>query len=405
MSLLYLGALILLGFLCARLFKRVGLPGVTGYLTVGVLLGPSMFHMVGEPELAMLKPVAAFGIATIFFLLGEEFNVKELCHAGGRLLVLTVTQSLVTFAVTTAVMLLVHVPLVLAVLFGAIAGTSDPAAALVVIRELRGRGELVRTLMAVMALNGFVEMLIFSSLMPVVDIFKRGPAAMTVAAVLNGPVYEFCGSLLVGLALALILRGWSLTPGGREALKVPTIGLILLGTGVCEAVHLSPLLVMLTFGALVANTVPVKIQIFDVAKAMEGPLLIMFFTLSGACLHLAELIALGGVGLAYIVGRIGGKMSGGWLGARLVGTGDNCRRYLGFGLIPQAGMAIGLAYIVQQKFPDITGPVLPVILGAVVVFEAVGPILTRWAIIRSGESMPLPPVPLASRAKVFTGVH
>lgn len=396
MSLLYLGGLILMGFFASRLARRVGLPSVTGYLLVGMLLGPSALHWVGEPALVTLKPVVGFCIATIFFLLGEEFKLKELRHIGGKLVALTVVQSLATCIIVSTALLLVGAPLPLAVLMGAVAGTSDPAATLGVIRDLRAKGDMVRTLLAVVALNGFVEMLLFNTLMPLVDVLRRGPAALSVHALLWGPGYEFGGSVLLGLGLALLLRGWSLMPGARDALKTPTIGLILLGAGLCDFTHLSTLLTMLTFGAVVANVVPAKVQVFDIAKAMEGPLLVMFFTLSGANMHVAQLVAVGGVGLAYIFGRIGGKLSGAWLGASLAGSAPLTRRYLGCGLIPQAGMAIGLAYVVQEKFPDIAGPILPVVLGAVVVFETVGPLLTRIAIIRAGESTTTPaPVPAA----------
>lgn len=389
MTLLYLGALVLLGLLCARIFRRFGLPAVTGYLVVGALAGPSSMHFVGESALLTLKPVAAFGLATIFFLLGEEFRVHELRRMGGKLLAVTVVQSVGTLVIVTALMLALHLPLPIALIFGAIAGTSDPAAALVVIRELRGRGELVRSMLSVVALNGFVELLLFSLLMPVIEVIHHGSSAHGVGALLRGPAYEFGGSLVLGLGLALVLRGWAMLPGAKGNLKAPTIGLILLGTGLCDALALSPMLAMLTFGAIVANVVPFRVHIFDVAKAMEGPLLVMFFTLAGANLHLLQLATLGAVGLAYAGGRITGKLSGAWLGGILSGSAVQVRRYVGCSLVPQASMAIGLAYVVQEKFPDLAGPVLPVVLGAVVVFEAVGPMLTRWSIVRAGEATAL----------------
>jgi len=182
------------------------------------------------------------------------------------------------------------------------------------------------------------------------------------------------------------LRAWSLTPQGRDAIKLPTVGLLLFGAGACEALHLSILLVMLVFGAVVANTVPVKTSVFDIAKWLEGPLLVLFFTLAGASLHLAALFSVGAMGLAYVLGRLGGKLVGGGLGAAIAGCPAICRKYLGCGLVPQASMAIGLTMIVQERFPSLAGPILPVSLGAVVVFEVLGPLLTRMAILRAGES-------------------
>ncbi|MNX89930.1 potassium/proton antiporter [compost metagenome] len=386
MTLLYLGLLVLLGFGCARLFKRLGLPAVTGYLLVGVALGPSAFHVVGEATLGALKPLSAFCLATIFFLLGEEFKLQELRKLGPRFLSITLVQCTLTFALVSGLLVLAHAPLAIALLMGAIAGTTDPAATLGVIRELRARGELVKTLLAVIALNSLVEMVLFNLLLPVVEVIHRGAAAVAWQEALLSPLREIGGSTLLGVGLALALRAWSLTPYGRDSLKLPTIGLILLGAGACEWLHLSVLLVMLVFGATVANTVPVKIQVFDLVKAMEGPLLIMFFTLSGASLHLAELATMGWIGVAYVGGRFFGKLFGGALGATLAGADPVCRKYLGCGLVPQASMAIGLAFIVQEKFPDMAGPILPVALGAVVVFEALGPYLTRVAILRSGEA-------------------
>lgn len=390
MTLLYVGSLVLLGYICARVFGRMGLPSVTGYLIAGLLAGPSALEFVGKGALDALAPVAAFGLATIFFMLGEEFKLHELRKMGGRLLALTVIQCVATVAIVAGALVAVGVRPELALLLGAIAGTTDPAATLVVIRELRAHGELVRALKAVVALNGVVEMVLFTLLLPLVGILHGGAGATSWAALAGGPAWEIGGSLALGLGLAVCLRGWSLMPCTRGALKVPTIGLILLGTGLCQAAHLSTLLTMLAFGAVVANAVPLKGQIFDTVRAMEGPLLVCFFTLAGAGLHLADLTTLGLVGAVYVTGRIAGKLLGSWAGARVAQAAPTTRRWLGCGLVPQASMAIGLAFIVQEKFPDVAGPVLPVVLGSVVLFEVIGPVLTRLALLRSGEAAPEP---------------
>lgn len=385
MTLTSLGLLILLGFACAWLMRRLNLPSVTGYLVVGLLLGPSVLHVVGPEAIAALKPLTTFCLATIFFLLGEEFRIGELRRLGARFLAITVTQSLVTFAVVTTVLLALKTPAAIALLMGAIAGTTDPAATLGVIRELRARGELVRTLLAVVALNSLVEMILFNGLLPVVEYVQQGTGGVTPWL---GSAREIGGSIGLGLLLAGALRAWAWTRHGRESLKLPTVGLLVLGAGLCEIGHFSVLLTMLVFGAGVVNGVPLKVQVFDVAKAMEGPLLVVFFALSGSSLHLADLRTVGWLGVAYIASRVVGKLVGSSLGSCLAGSTGVCRRYLGVGLIPQAGMAIGLAYVVQQQFPALAGPILPVTLGAVVVFEALGPMLTRTVLIRSGEVPP-----------------
>lgn len=391
MTLLYLGLLVLLGFSAAKLCKRIGLPTVTGYLLVGLALGPSVFKVVGPETLNALKPLGAFCLAMIFFLLGEEFKLNELRKLGPRFLLMTVVQAIVTFGVVTGLLLLFKAPLPIALLLGAIAGTTDPAATISVIRELKGKGELVQTLMAIVALNGFVEMCLFSLLMPLVEITHKGAADVAWLMALRDPMIEFGGSIALGLALGMALKFWSRANPGR--LRLPTIGLILIGSGASEALHLSILLVMLTFGATVVNAVHAKVEIFDLAKAMEGPLLLFFFTLSGAALHLNELAAVGWLGAVYVAGRFLGKTLGGSLGAKVAGAGTVCQRYLGFGLIPQASMAIGLAYMVQSKFPDLAGPILPITMGSIVLFEAVGPWLTRQAIIRADEARALMPQP------------
>lgn len=396
--LLYLGILVLVGFMAAKFAKRFGLPSVTGYLLVGLALGPSVFHVVGPDTLNALKPLSGFCLALIFFLLGEEFKLDELRKLGPRFFLMTVVQSLVTFAVVTGLLLLFHAPLPIALLLGAIAGTTDPAATISVIREMKGKGELVTTLMAIVALNGFVEMVIFNALMPFVEITHKGAASISWLEALRGPMVELSGSIGLGIALGVALKLLAATLQNPRNIKFPTLGLILLGTGITESLHLSILLVMLAFGATVVNALHQDVEIFDIAKAMEGPLLLFFFTLSGASLHLAALASVGWLGVAYVCGRFGGKLLGGSLGARLAGAGKDCQRYLGCGLIPQASMAIGLAYIVQAKFPDLAGPILPITLGAIVFFEAVGPWLTRQAILRADDAVallhtPVPPEP------------
>lgn len=388
MTLFSLGLLVLFGFVASRLLKRLGLPAVTGYLLTGIAIGPSMLHLVGADALAALKPLGAFCLATIFFLLGEEFRLHELAKLGRRFLSLTLVQSVVTLFVVTALTRLMGASIEVALLLGAIAGTTDPAATLSVIREMRGKGELVQTLLAVVALNGLVEIALFSLLMGVVVMLRTG--GFDLVGLLQGPLLEIGGSLALGLALGLALRAWSLSPFGRlgharESLKIPTLALVLLGAGLSEAAHLSVLLTMMTFGAVVANSHPFKSQVFEHGRAMEGPLLVVFFSLSGATLHLADLGAIGWLGLAYVGGRLIGKIAGGSLGAWVAGTSLQTVRYLGFGLVPQASMAIGLAVVVEAKFPEIAGSLMPITLGAIVVFETVGPMLTRLALLRSGE--------------------
>lgn len=383
LSLLSLGLLVLIGFFASRLLKRIGLPAVTGYLLAGVAIGPSMLHLVGGEAIATLKPLGAFCLASIFFMLGEEFRLSELKKLGKRFLTLTVIQSIVTLIVVTTLARLCGAPIEVALLLGAIAGTTDPAATISVIRELRAKGDLVKSLLAVVALNGLVEIMLFSLLMTAVAVMRSGGADPW--TVVQGPFLEIGGSLALGLGLGFGLRAWSLSRFGRDSLKIPTLGLIMLGAGLSEVAHLSVLLSMLTFGAVVANTHPFKLQVFEQGRAMEGPLLVMFFTLSGASLHVAELAGLGWLGLAYVGGRLIGKIAGGSLGAMAAGGSKVSVRYMGFGLVPQASMAIGLAAIVQAKFPDVAGPILPITLGAIVIFETLGPLLTRHALLKSGE--------------------
>lgn len=388
MILLSLGLLVLIGFVGSRLLKRLGLPAVTGYLFAGVLIGPSMLHLVGSDAVASLKPLAAFCLASIFFMLGEEFKLTELRKLGKRFLTLTVIQSVVTMAVVTVFARLVGASIEVALLLGAIAGTTDPAATVSVIRELRGKGDLVKSLLAVVALNGLVEIMLFSLLMTVVTIMRSGGADPI--TLIQGPALEIGGSLALGLALGFGLRAWSMSRFGKDSLKIPTVGLILLGAGISEAAHLSVLLSMLAFGAVVANTHPFKAQVFELGRAMEAPLLVMFFTLSGATLHLAELGSLGWLGLAYVGGRLIGKVAGGSLGAWAAGASPVSVRYMGYGLVPQASMAIGLAAMIEAKFPDVAGPIIPITLGAIVVFETIGPLMTRRALLRSGEGSEQP---------------
>jgi len=388
MILLSLGLLVLIGFAGSRLLKRLGLPAVTGYLFAGVLIGPSMLHLVGSDAVTALKPLGAFCLASIFFMLGEEFKLTELRKLGKRFLTLTVIQSVVTMAVVTVLARLVGASIEVSLLLGAIAGTTDPAATVSVIRELRGKGDLVKALLAVVALNGLVEIVLFSLLMTVVTILRSGGADPL--TLIHGPALEIGGSLALGLALGFGLRAWSMSRFGKDSLKIPTVGLIMLGAGISEAAHLSVLLSMLAFGAVVANTHPFKAQVFELGRAMEAPLLVMFFTLSGATLHLTELGSLGWLGLAYIGGRLIGKVAGGSLGAWAAGASPASIRYMGYGLVPQASMAIGLAAMIEAKFPDVAGPIIPITLGAIVVFETVGPLMTRRALLRSGEGSEQP---------------
>jgi Kef-type K+ transport system membrane component KefB len=295
-------------------------------------------------------------------------------------------------------MLLVGQPLPVALLLGAIAVETGAASTLMVMREVNSEGPLTEALTGVIGLNNILALVAFSLVVAGLDLQAM---AATSEVTLNGLyrsifplVWQFVGSAALGFLVGLLLASWATQVVESGEILILLIGCVLLTVGVANLLGASPLVASLVVGATMVNLSARSRRLFDALSRTDPPLYVIFFVLAGAELDLSLLASLGVLGVVYVACRAGGKLVGARLAARRVGFDPDVQRLLGFSILAQAGLAIGLVLVTRERFPELAPVVTTVVLGAVAVFELIGPISARLALVRSGEARPQDDDPL-----------
>jgi Kef-type K+ transport system membrane component KefB len=278
---------------------------------------------------------------------------------------------------------LLGVRLEIALLLAGIAPATAPAATVDVVRELRAEGEFSRTLLGIVAIDDAWGLLIFSVLLAGANAMS-GQAGGT-EVIFHG-LWEVGGALLVGISLGLPMAYLTGRIHSGEPTQAEALGLVLLCGGVAVWVEVSYILSAMVMGAVVANFATHHRRCFNAIEGIEWPFMILFFVLAGAALHVEALRAAGPLAAAYIALRLFGRYTGARIAGKLSGAPEPLRRWMGLALIPQAGVALGMALIAGQHFPDIKKVIIPVVIGSTVIFEVLGPVVIRRIIIHVGEA-------------------
>lgn len=382
----FLGFILLAGFGAGKLINYLKLPAVTGYLLIGLLVGPSLLGLVSAETMELLAPINTIALSIIAFLIGDEFSFKQLKKCGKSAILIAIFEVLGAFAcVTLTLHFLAGVELYIALIFGAISSATAPAATIMVLREYKAKGPLTDNLLAVVAIDDALCLIVFGLATAVAKVIS-GKVTGGVAAMIAAPIWELLGSLLLGGVFAVVLMTVSRRFREQYDKLVVALGMIFAVAGIAEFFHLSSLLACMAMGCAAVNLVPKETdRVFRIIKSIDTPIYVLFFVAAGANLHLGVLAKVGLIGVAYIISRVLGKMLGAAFGAKLGQASSTVRKYLGLGLVPQAGVAIGVTLLVQQDFPEIAGFVTTVILGSVVVYEIIGPFCSKLAITKAGE--------------------
>jgi len=384
---LYLGIILITGLAAGKAINRLKLPAVTGYLLIGLLLGPSVFNLISAETITALTPLNSIALGIIAFLIGGALSLKEIKKCGKSVIVITILQVMGAYSLVTLILhYLFGVALHTALIFGAISTATAPAATIMVLREYKAKGPLTSNLLAVVALDDALCLVAFGITMALAKILA-GKVSGGVAAMIAAPLWELLGSIILGIVFAVIL----LLLAGRFKEKpdkmVLVLGMVFLQAGLAEFLNLSALLAGMTMGCVAVNLLQHQSEeLFRLVNTVDTPIYVLFFVLAGANLQLGLLVKVGLVGVAYIVSRMIGKIGGATYGAIISKAPAVVRKYLGLGLIPQAGVAIGLSLLVQQDLPEIASLVTTVILGSVVVYEIIGPYFAKLAIMKAGEA-------------------
>ncbi len=381
------------GFLMTRLTKLLRLPNVTAYILTGILLGPFALDLIPPGVVEGMDFLSDIALAFIAFGSGQFFRLDSLRRNGAKVLVITLLESLLASALIFLLgYCVLGLPLAFSAVLSALAAATAPASTLMTIRQTGARGDFVDTLMQVVALDDAVGLLAYSAAIAVA-LSTLGGGAFRLRSVLL-PVLENLGVLLLGGAFGGLLKLLIVKKRTTDNRLIITLSLLFAFCGVCSLLDISPLLGCMSMGMVYRNLAE-EDGIFKQMNYFSPPVLLLFFVRSGIRFDLGALLRPMGevgntplitVGVLYFLVRILGKYAGAWLGCLAAGKEKRTRRYLGLALIPQAGVAIGLAALGARTLGGAMGSALnTVILASSVLYELAGPACAKLALYLSGS--------------------
>lgn len=409
-----LSIILFTGLLFGKFADKIKVPRVTGYLLGGLVIGPALSGLIfpnfngilGDDYIKALGIFAAIELGFIAFSVGTEFKVSFIKQVGAMPVVIAFAECLAAVVFIVCGMLLIGCPLPFALCMGAVGGATAPAATIMVIKQYKAKGMLSKTIMSVVALDDAFALIFFGIAMAIVKALVN-PGA-NVGMLVAMPFIEIFGSLLLGVISGFLLTffiRFFKSSGNRSCL---VIGMIFFNIGIClllkEVVNLgtaenplnlglSSLLSCMAMGAIFTNTAKEVEKVMPLIDKITPPFVIIFFVLSGADLELGAITWVALLVLAiYLIFRIGGKIFGTFVGAKACKAPKETQKWLGWGLLPQGGIAIGLSLIVMQELPTSFDPVYNgdlirlVVIFAVFISEIFGPICLKFALIKSGEA-------------------
>lgn len=383
--LFYVGVILLVGIAAGKVVTKVKLPEVTGYLLGGVLIGGSCLKLIPESIVGDLAIISEVALGFIAFSIGSELKFSHIKKVGGKIVIITLCEALGAVVLVTSIMLFLGQSLGFSLVIGAIAAATAPAATLMVIRQYKAEGPLVKTLLPIVAMDDAVGIIVFGVSITVAKGLSKVGADINMAEMLLEPLMEIVLAVVIGIGIGIVLSHMSKRAKGGDMLLSLTIGVVFLSVGISSRFNVSPLLLCMAIGTTVTNIMPNSKRTLEVVDRFTPPIFVAFFTFAGAELNLGILLTVGKIGAAYIIFRVIGKVVGASVGARVAKTPKTVQKYLGWTLVPQAGVAIGLAMAAQEAIPEAGMEIRAVILGATVVYEMVGPLLTKIAITKAGE--------------------
>lgn len=386
--LLALALILVTGMVSGQVASRIGLPSVTGQILAGIALGPTVSGLFHHEQLLALQPITHFALGLIAVTIGGHLHISRIRVAKRRLLLLLLCESIVTpLIVGATILLLFDVRWIVATMLAALAVSTAPATVVALVRDARAKGVFVRTLMAAVALNNIACLCLFEIAHSAGrSVLSNGTASLT--DLVASPLTALLGSTALGAGIGLALIVATRKVVRSDHLAAASMIAILLTVGAGNHFGLSSLLACLALGLTLANITPDKEEIGDrVFEKFEPAILAVFFTLAGAELDFGYLVPAGLLASALVVARVVGKLASARLAMALAGAPTTVQRYLGWALVPQAGLAIGLLLAVQNDpaFESLRSLLLAVGLTSVLANELVGPITTRIALLRSGE--------------------
>jgi Kef-type K+ transport system membrane component KefB len=396
LNLLFLLGLALLGgTIGGRLFQRLKIPQVVGYITIGIIIGESCLKIVTKDTIAILQPFNYFALGLIGFMIGGELKKEIFTKYGKQFLYILLFEGGAAFLVVSCLIGIVggflfkdwRLSWALGLLLGAIGSATAPAATTQVLREYKTRGPLTRTVLAIVAMDDGLALLLFAVASSIVAKLIGNTDGGILKTIIH-PLYEIIVSICIGLLAGFILNK-TIRIYAEEERRLPfSIGAVLLVTGLSLAIKVDMLLAVMTLGAIVVNYNPRRSkEIFKMVEGFTPPIFVLFFVLIGAKLNLSHVtLPVVLLASAYLIGGPLGKGIGANLGARISGAPKTVQKYMPLCLLSQAGVAIGLSILATHYFPGMIGNTIVIIVTtAVFILELIGPTFTKIAMTKAGE--------------------
>jgi Kef-type K+ transport system membrane component KefB len=391
-EILSVGLILMAALLAGHLAQLARVPEVTGYLLIGVIIGPSALDLISHQNITTLGFLSDVALGLILFNIGSIFEASNFRQVGPGVVRVTLWEATLAFVLVCLVLGFSGMALPLVLLLGVVAMETAPATTLMVLNEYDAEGPMTNRLLALVALNNMYVLVMFGVVTAGLTFFDSAGQSWLTSGyrAVHGLLWTTVGSVALGALLGLLMDFWATRAKESGEAMILSIGAVLIGVGASRWFGLSPLISTLALGATVANASPQGDRLLRALGRADPPLYAAFFVLAGAELVPSSVLGLGLIGLGYTVARTVGKVAGARIGLRGQDVPDDVRRQLGYCLISSSSLAVGLTIQIRTAFPDYGATITGIVLAAVVIFEVVGPLLTRRALFATGEAKTIP---------------
>ena len=381
---LYLSLAMVVALLMTRVTRLVRLPNVTAYLIAGVLIGPGVLNLLNSDSIGTLSVLTSVSLGFIAFSIGDEFKLSTLKQIGSQAMIITLFEALGAIILVDCITLVLGFPPAMCITLGALAASTAPAATLMVVRQYKADGPLTRMLLPVVAADDAIGLIAYSISINVAIALAQHESLNMVSAFLI-PLVQIVVALLSGALIGFVAAlSHRFFRSHTNRMSIAIAG-VFACTALADLFGLSSLLMCMAMGAVYVNLRDDAERVLGCVDDWTYPLFMLFFVISGASLDIGSLPKVGLLGLVYIVTRFGGKWVGSYLGSTLTHQPDVIRQNIGFALMPQAGVAIGMATLAAAQLPGYGTQVQTVILAGTLVYELIGPLSAKFALSRAHE--------------------
>jgi len=397
---LSIGILIFTGYIFGELAEKIKLPKISGYILAGILLNPDLLGIMSNQFVGHTDPLLSVSLSFITFSIGGSLSAKKLRTSGKKIIFLTILESVFAFLVVFLFLFFslyffihifksVYVILAVSLVLASLAAPTDPSATLAVIHEYKAKGEVSSTMLEIAAFDDIVGIVIYTLVIAFAAFFlggkdlEIGKTFLELGEGVGGAI--FIGGI-IGFVFNYIIRLFKKQEEGTVI--VLTFGLILLSYGISEYFEFESLLSTITLGAVVANFNPLAGKIFKLIERYTDELIfVIFFTLSGLHLQLSAISGSYILIIIYIIARVIGKFLGIYTGSVLFNADSKIKKFTAGGLIPQGGIVIGLALLLTKDpvFKETGSMIMGIVIGAALIHEIIGPILSHFSLKKAGE--------------------